>query len=463
MKNIQTPLTYNPACTGLIGVSQQDITPPLGIYSRNWGAALTDVAIGTHLPLILTCMVIFPKQRNNSQPPLVLFSADLGWWKDASDERLLRESILQSIDVPETHLLFCLSHTHAGPSLSSGDYDKPGGRFIAPYKQMLHEKAVDTYHEACKNAVSATLSWHYGKCDLATNRDMPIPENDRVLVGFNPTIPADDTLLVGKITDESGYIIGTLVNYACHPTVLAWDNQLLSPDYVGAMRSLVEEKTKAPCLFLQGASGELAPPEQYVGDTALADKHGRHLGYSVLATLESMYSPHTQLYFDKLIESGAPLAIWKRKHRIPSDVLRAECIPIEMGLKAILSMEEIDRQLETCTDHVLRERLVRMKAMRKNLGKGDTVIVPLWIWRLGEACIVAQPNEAYSHFQQLLREEFTPIPIVVVNIANGYIGYLPPSNEYNKDMYAVTQTPFAKGSLEHLTKKAAEAILDIMK
>lgn len=461
MKNSHAILTYDPACTGLIGISQRDITPPLGIYSRNWGAARKDVATGIHLPLTLTCMVIFSEQGNDKQPPLVLFSADLGWWKDTSDERLLRESLLQSLELPETHLLFCLSHTHAGPSLSSGDQDKSGGEFIAPYRQMLKDKALEAYQAALKSTNRATLSWRYGTCDLAVNRDMPTSKDDRILVGFNPTVSADDTLLVGRITDDHGDIIGTIVNYACHPTVLAWENQLISPDYIGAMRALVEEKTGAPCLFLQGASGELSPAEQYTGDTELADTHGRRLGYAVMTTLESMYRPRTELYFDRSIESGAPLAIWKRQHRDPSTVLRAELIPVEMSLKKLLSLKEIDEQLQACTDHVRQERLVRMRAMRKNLGKGETATMPLWIWRLGEACIVAQPNEAYSRFQQVLRAQYGPQPIAVVNIANGYIGYLPPHEEYDKDMYAVTQTPFAKGSLELLTQKAAEAILNI--
>src|SRR6185503_5155147 len=106
----------------------------------------------------------------------------------------------------------------------------------------------------------------------------------------NPAVKADDTLVVGRITaDDDGRVLGTLVNYACHPTTLAWENRLISPDYVGAMREVVEAHTGGgPCLFLQGASGELAPAHQYVGDTAVADRHGRRLGFSALAALEGM-------------------------------------------------------------------------------------------------------------------------------------------------------------------------------
>src|SRR5581483_9438600 len=105
--------------------------------------------------------------------------------------------------------------------------------------------------------------------------------------GFNPGGPVDDTVLVGRITGDDGRMIGTVVNYACDPTTLAWENTLISPDYVGAMREVVEQATGAPCQFLQGASGDIGPREGFVGDVAVADRNGRQLGYAALVALET--------------------------------------------------------------------------------------------------------------------------------------------------------------------------------
>src|SRR5207244_4306015 len=103
-------------------------------------------------------------------------------------------------------------------------------------------------------------------------------------------------LVVGRVTGVNGNVVATLVNYACHPTTLAWDNLLLSPDFPGAMREVLERQfSGAPCIFLQGASGELAPREQYTGETAIADAHGRQLAYAALAVLEGMLPPSTGL------------------------------------------------------------------------------------------------------------------------------------------------------------------------
>jgi hypothetical protein len=441
----------DPSFRGWIGTGREDITPPVGIFARNWGAAKHEVSAGVHLPLTLTC---FSFQTDEKDAPLFLISADLGWWKSAADERQLREGILNALALEPYQLMFCLTHTHAGPSTFTEDANKPGGHFIAPYLESVKQAAIAACRSALANARAATLSWKYSKCDLAKNRELPEEGTARVLTGFNVLKPADDTLLVGRLTDEKGTTFGSVVNYACHPTTLGADNQLISPDYVGALRQVVEGTTNAPCLFLQGASGELAPAEQYSGDTALADQYGRQLGYATLAALEAMQLPHTALEFTGVVESGATLAMWNKADFQPALEKQAEMKLVSLPLKDLPSLAEIEAAWETCTDHVIKERLWRQRGIRKTIGDGDTSNMPLWVWRLGDAVLVGQPNEAYAAFQQQLRSLLAPAAVAVINIVNGYAGYLPPASSYHDQSYAVWQTPFAAGSLELLTATA---------
>lgn len=438
---------------GIIGIAQEDITPPAGIYFRNWGASAFDTAEGIHQPLRLTCMTF---QSAVQESPLVLIAADLGWWKNAEDELDFRGKLLEALGIEPSHLMVCLSHTHAGPSLSREDASNEGGEFISPYLQLVLDRAIRAVQMARTAAVPAALTWHYEKCSLATNRDLVDPEKERFIVGFNPAQQADDTLLVGRVTDGEYRTLGTLVNYACHPTTLAWDNRLISPDYIGAMRDLVETETKAPCLFLQGASGDLAPAEQYVGDVKIAESYGRQLGYSVLAALEAMLPPQKQLSFTKVVESGAPLAIWQQLEYEPSTLLSAEKVDVKLPLKPLPMLAVIEQQWRECDDRVLKERLWRKRGVRKAVGDGEYARVGLWVWRLGDALLIGQPNEAYSRFQLELRRHFSPYPVGVINIVNGHMGYLPPAELYDKDMYSVWQTPFASGSLEVLTEETIE-------
>src|SRR5690606_23865225 len=107
-------MTQQKAFRGIIGSGQIDITPPVGIYARNWGAASHDVDEGIHKAFILSCLTF---RAFRGDVPLVLISADLGWWKNAEHERKFRQSLLDQLGLPETHLLFCLTHTHAGPGI----------------------------------------------------------------------------------------------------------------------------------------------------------------------------------------------------------------------------------------------------------------------------------------------------------------------------------------------------------
>lgn len=281
----------HPAFSGLIGAARRDITPPIGIYARNWGAATHEVAAGVHRPLTATALVLAP----SSSPALtveaggggrfVIVSLDLGWWRTPQDEWALRGALIHECKLDPAHVLVHLTHTHAGPALCREDADKPGGHLIAAYLAQVQQAVVDAVRDATTNAVSATLEWAYGTCALAQNRDLVDPANsERMVCGWNPNVQADDTLLVGRVANKAGQTMATLVNYACHPTTLAWDNKLISPDFVGAMRETVEANAGGLCLFLQGASGELSPVEQYTGDTSIADKHGRTLGFAVLST-----------------------------------------------------------------------------------------------------------------------------------------------------------------------------------
>src|SRR5438876_11509570 len=91
MKN--NPTTIKPSgFRGLIGVAREDITPPVGIYARCWGAATHETAEGVHRPLTLTCVTF---ENDAGDGPLALIGADLGWWRSSDDEWLLRAPILR--------------------------------------------------------------------------------------------------------------------------------------------------------------------------------------------------------------------------------------------------------------------------------------------------------------------------------------------------------------------------------
>ncbi|MCS6775281.1 MAG: neutral/alkaline non-lysosomal ceramidase N-terminal domain-containing protein [Chloroherpetonaceae bacterium] len=450
-----------PAFRGRIGVAREDITPPQGIYAKNWGAATHDVAEGVHRPLTVTVLTLQPDEQEaeNAPFPLVLASLDLGWWRTREDEWFLRGGVIDALGLDARGVLLALTHTHSGPAICQEDADQPGGHLIAPYMERVRDAVIHAVRQALNTAQPATLTVAQGVCDLATNRDLPDPEWERYVCGYFPDGPADTTLLVGRVTADNGQSIATLVNYACHPTTLGWENRKISPDFVGAMREVVEAHTGgAPCLFLQGASGELAPREQYTADTAIADAHGQHLGFAVLATLAGMPPNGQGMAYAGVVESGAPLGIWRRVHYPPARALRAVQAELPLRLKVLPSLDAITAMLQQSVEPFAVERARRMLRVRRMVGEGTAVPVPFWVWQAGEAFFVGHPAEAYSLFQVALRQRFPRNAIFALNVVNGHYGYLPPEALFSRDLYAVWQTPFAPGCLEDAVEFCASLI-----
>jgi hypothetical protein len=443
---------------GLAGVATRDVTPPVGIRNRNWGPATHDTAAGVHRPFSLTALALASSDR--SELVLVL-ALDGTWWRQVSDWRAIQLAITEALDLSEEQLLLNLSHTHAGASLGVAEQDLAGGELIAGYLDILRQAAVDAGRAAIETLEPATVEWAAGHCDVAVNRELDL--DGRALVGYNPTGSADDTVLVGRVSRSDRSALATVVNYACHPTTLAWQNRNLSPDYVGALRETVENATGAPCLFLQGASGDLAPREQYTGDVAVADRHGRAIGHAALAALETMPPPQMQLELVDVVESGAPLAVWAAQPAHLSDTLRVSRTVTALPLRPLPTLAELEAGWVDIDPRSRTERLRRARHMREGYldleRRPDSVDHPIWSVRIGDAYLVAHPGEAYCWFQSELRRRFPDNPIVVANLTNGPgFVYLPDGQAYRRNAYQSWQTPLAEGSLELLAEAAVRAV-----
>src|SRR5262245_51113414 len=73
VKNKSTTSVADFSFSGLVGVARCDITPPVGIYNRLWGAAKHDRAEGVHRPITAAALAI---RRRPEDAPLVLIALD---------------------------------------------------------------------------------------------------------------------------------------------------------------------------------------------------------------------------------------------------------------------------------------------------------------------------------------------------------------------------------------------------
>ena len=352
-ENTRSVETFQSRCR--FGLAQADITPPVGIYHRMWGAASHDRSTGMHRPLTASA-VAFGSIGEDGRPSeleqiLILLDHVLLW--PAEMDRLVERASRRS-GVSNESLLVVFSHTHAAGLMGKERESLPGGELIPGYLKRLAATVGELISTARSGMRTATVTYGFGRCSLARNRDLWDHQLRRYVCGYNPDGRSDDTLLVARVTGERDEPIATFVNYACHPTTLAWQNTLISPDYPGAMREVVERETGAPCLFLQGASGDLGPREGFVGDVEVADRNGRQLGYAALSALCELPPPNLRFRYTGPRESGATLGTWGWTRYSPDDKRRSSRWKLKRWTvdlpyrRTSLTREQVESELERC-------------------------------------------------------------------------------------------------------------------
>ncbi len=434
-----------PEFRGRIGLARREITPPAGMYSRAWGSATHDIAEGVHQPLLATCVVF---RSDSGTAELILLAVDVMiFFKTEADK--LRGQRLDRLRLEPHQLIVHPSHTHSMPMLLRKDAAKPGGKLIGPYLDSLPGLFCDLIEQARADCSPATLGWKYGRCGLAFNRDSVDSASDRDICGLNPAVRADDTVLVGRITDDAGKIKGTIVNYACHPVSLGGANKLLSPDYIGTLRAVVESNVGGICVFMQGAAGDMTPRRSYEADVSAAEQNGRELGYAALSTLSAMFPPGHTLDYAGIEESGTPLGVWRlqRKAAVCTEIA-GQTIAARVTIKDMPTRRELEAQLATQPSRFEVERLERALARRDLVGDENEGSLPFTVWRLGEAFFVATPAEPYVDFQVQLRAAFPGAAVAVMMASDGALNYLPTPESYKRDVYQVKVALYEAGALQ---------------
>lgn len=464
------------------GLSRVDITPPVGIYHPMWGAARHHRATGIHRPLTVEAMAFAPLQGDDQQP-LVRIQIDhvaLGTQQHAA----LVAQIASTAALPVANVVTTFSHSHASGLYSPDRIALPGGELIGSYLFDMYRKIAQAAVDAIANLQPAWITYATGCCTLATNRDYWDDENEFYACGFNPDGEADQTLLVARITDEAQKTIAIVVNYGCHPTTLAWENTLISPDYIGAMREVVEGATDATCIFALGACGELSPRQCHQGSPAVADANGRQLGYATLSTLATMDPPAHDFHYAGPVISGATLGTWQHH---PFDEARRQAAAIFAGGAFTIELPQIalpdpvaleaameewgtkQQEADTAGDVIAArdygarlERARRWRMRIETIEDRPTATFHYTVHRFGDAFWVTTGGEPYSLIQTELRRRFPNHPILFSPLANDFqMAYLLPSDRYGKGLYQEEPSILAQGCLEQLIEAVAEKIMEI--
>ncbi len=202
------------------------------------------------------------------------------------DESVPQEALSVQMLRADFLVMICCSHTHSGPPGYAVEVSHAIDRAYAAYLPFRLAGAVRLAND---NFRPARLGHGSGEAAIATNRRQVIGEG-RTILGANPDGPLDREVGLLRIDSAEGDPLATLLNYACHPVILGPSSLVVSADFVGRTREVVEGATGAPMLFVQGACGDINPLGGVTEDYRGCERLGTVLAgeaIRVLAGIES--------------------------------------------------------------------------------------------------------------------------------------------------------------------------------
>jgi len=459
-----------------IGVSSKTITPPIGIPMAGFSGR-TEVSQGVHDDLYGKILLIENKEKRAALITLDIIGLN------RSEMNRLREIIGKHVGTPPSNVMIACSHTHSGPAVKPNPTSslsiKQQKRLIDDWLRDLRSKMREIAEEASDNLVEAKIK--YGKSSvtgLSYNRRKITPEGACMLImktsemrnavreqykswGMPPELieeravpgipegPIDPELQVLRFETLNNDPIGILINFSCHPVTLGPDNLLISADYPGYLRLLVEEAENTSVFFTQGASGNIRP---FYSERSFreAERIGTALASVTLKTLKNMNSLPSDIGI-QVVNSTFELQF--REIPAPEEAERL-ISEKEKHLEKAVKMQNFREVRKLSEELILLKRIAgrRIALPKQWLGvtpekeqmrrspvfqfmREQEKVCELQALALGDVILAAVPGELFTELGLEIKRRSWSKRVLIVTQANGSIGYIPTEKAYEEGGY----------------------------
>lgn len=433
----------------LAGAAAANITPEIGIPMGGYSAR-QGTASGVHDRLFARTVVF-----SDGLTKLVISVCDLVGIgaQIVSRVRQLAES---EMGIPPAGVLVAATHTHSGP-LEVNPADS------TPFGENIAQGVLRSIREAMESLQPVSLK-------IGTLTVDTISQNRR-----DPEGPIETTATVLAAAPESGgRPIVTLVNYACHSTVLEHDNMEYSPDFPGAMVRFLEREIGGTAIYMQGAAGNINPVWMR-HDFAEVERIGGILGAAATRLVHEIEPLGNgqwciNLSWSENIKKEAAGSLLA-----PTSPLAAVQVTVDLPRRSARTqpdlreeMDQLEAERSTVTDlrrrHELTARFNRLRvewAVAARLA--DTAppprVVPAEIqaMRLSDDCaLVSLPGEFFIETGSAIRAAVGMPCLLIAGYANSMLGYVPPEEAFALEGYEVGRADF-EPEAERAVREAAVA------
>jgi neutral ceramidase len=439
------------------GTSTTDVTPPRFPVSLV-GSFSDRKATSAHDPLAVRCLVL-----GSGDLRLAIAVVDVCILpRDVCDEAKRLASA--STGIPADRMLIAATHTHtAPPTTVLNDI-----RVEPDYLKLLTGRIAEAIEQAARRLAPARAGWGSAQVpEEVSNRRWfmkegtipPNPFGGTDQVQMNPAVaspnlmrpagPTDPEVSVLSVQSAEGRAVALLANYSLH-YVGDVPAATVSADYFGEFCRQVESRLTAAgqtpplAMLTNGTSGDVNnidfrnPRKQGEIFSRIRHVAGRiaEAALTVRGRIEH--------------RDGLPLAMAERD----IDLAVRKASPAEL---------ERARQILARTDDKGLPRLARYYADQAvRLSRyPDTVKVKLQAIRIGELGIVAIPCEVFAEIGLEIKKRSPLRPTFVIDLANGYHGYLPSPEQHAVGGYETWAA--ASSYLEvNASRKITTAVLELL-
>ncbi len=347
--------------------------------------------------------------------------------------------------IPAAHFTIAATHTHSAPTANPAFQSNPS----LAYQIYLAEKIADSIAAAHARLEPAEAGWAVGENrDQVFNRRWFVTEpyenpfgdsSDEVRMnpGYDkgggraskPAGPVDPAIPLLAVRSSQGdkKPIGLLANYALHyvggPPRTAAGKAQLSGDYfdrfaniMGAMVAPGREDYVA--ILSNGTSGDI----NNINYAAPAPEKKYEAGEKMIEVAQSVADSAFAAYTTIKYESDLPVAVLTRD--LDLGVRKPDATELARAHEIMSSPEQlINGNLKPVEAIYARETLQLREYP-------DTVPVSLHAYRIGDLCLLTTPCETFVEIGLELKKLSPFGTTMVIELANGYNGYLPTPQQH---------------------------------
>jgi len=328
----------------------------------------------------------------------------------------IRRRIREKHGFPGEAVMIGATHNHAGPAIETDLYPKDDA-----YIAMMIEKSVEAFGKAWEARVEAELGyasaneWHVGYNRRVIYRDGTAKCHgsfkDPNALAFEGPVDPEVAVLAARTKD--GALLGTIVNFACHPCHHGGD-AVFSAGYPGQLARAMKEKKCPVTIFLQGAGGNIHHNDPSgLNKEKTMEEAGQALAADVDKALAAM-------------KYRATARISSRSRTLDLPYRSVTDDEVKGTLRGVQRFGEsgfYDKTQDLVLDEIKRE------------GRAKAEVQAILI---DELVHVSIPAEYFVQHGLRIKEQTHPRRTRVVGYANGMLGYVPHKDAFPRGGYETT-------------------------